>query len=36
MDTFLGVEWGGLAVVSLLGYLWLRTIWRVAPAVPRA
>jgi RsiW-degrading membrane proteinase PrsW (M82 family) len=34
MDAYLGVEWGGLAVVSLLGYLWLRNIWRVAPAVP--
>jgi hypothetical protein len=34
LDAFLGIEWGGLAVVSLLGYLWLRTIWRVALAVP--
>ncbi len=27
-DTFQVIQWGGLAVISIAGYLWLRSIWR--------
>jgi RsiW-degrading membrane proteinase PrsW (M82 family) len=35
MDAFLAVQWGGLAVIALIGFLWLRNIWRAAPALKR-
>jgi protease PrsW len=30
VDTFLALLWGGLAVISVGGYLWLRAIWQSA------
>lgn len=27
IDTFLAIQWGGLAILSVAGFLWLRSIW---------
>ena len=36
IDTFLAIQWGGLAVISLCGFLWLRAIWQAAPRTASA
>jgi len=36
VNLFTALEWGGLAVVSLIGIAWLVTMWRRAPQPARA
>ncbi len=31
VDVFLALQWGGLAVISIAGFLWLRSLWLAAP-----
>ena len=31
VDIFLAFQWGGLAIISIVGFLWLRAIWHTAP-----